>query len=641
MGKRMQMLLRQPSLSLLMAGSVLAGLSCGGEDIAAPTTGILQITTATNGPEPDPDGYVITVDDGSQTVIGTNATFQQENVEAGDHSVRLAGVAENCDVAGPNPRSIQVEVGKTARLDFVVTCTPIVGAIRVSVTTSGSPADPDGYVAKLDGGDPGLPIETNGSVTFTGVAVGSHTVALTEVAADCAVTGGPTQSVTVASRTTSELGFEVTCALPAASIQVTTATTGSSLDPDGYTLSVDAGASQAIGSNATLTLDGLAVGTHSLALAGIAGNCHLDGDNPRTVEVVQGSTTVTFDLNCLGANALIAFTSNAVQLLAILVVNPDGTGLRNLTPDGEFESDPIWSPDGRKILFLRDGQLYVMDADGSGRVNVAAGQEISEHRWSPDGRMIAYVDVRAEGDDVFQDLWVMQADGSGKIRLAEKAFNFSWSRDGRLVYTSLADLDDVHLRIINADGNGDSRLTNRAAFQPAWSPDGTRIAFVTLDGKEIFLINPDGTGEVNLTQGLGENDAPAWSPDGSRIAFGTAPPAPSLDMEIAVMNRDGSSRMILTTPPGFDFQPVWSPDGTKIVFTRSDLGGDSEIYVVNADGSNLTNVSNRPETLETAPDWNGRGAAVAVASRQSAFYDRWLRANRLEAIRRHSSRLHQ
>lgn len=635
MGKRMQMLLRQLSLSLLMAGSVLAGLSCGGEDIAAPTTGILEITTATSGPEPSPDGYVLTVDDGLQTVIGPNATFRQENVEAGDHSVRLAGVVENCAVAGENPHPIKVEAGKTARLDFVITCVPIAGTIRVSVTTSGSPADPDGYVAKLDGGDPGLPIEANGSVTFTGVAVGSHTVALTEVAADCAVTGGPTQSVTVAPGATSELGFEVTCALPAGSIQVTIATTGSSLDADGYTLSVDAGASQAIESNATLTLEGLAVGTHSLALAGIAGNCHLDGDNPRPVEVMPGSTMVTFDLACLGADALIAFTSNAFQLLAILVVNPDGTGLRNLTPDGEFESDPTWSPDGRKILFLRDGQLYVMDADGSGRVNVAGGLGISEHRWSPDGRMIAYVDVRAEGDDVFDDLWVMQADGSGKVRLVEKAFNFSWSRDGRVVYTSVADLGDVHLRIIKADGSGDSRLTNRAAFQPAWSPDGTRIAFVTLDGKEIFLISPDGTDEVNLTQGLGENDAPAWSPDGSRIAFGTAPPAPSLDMEIAVMNRDGGSRMIVTSPPGFDFQPAWSPDGTKIVFTRSDLGGDSEIYVVNADGSNLTNVSNRPETLETAPDWNGRGAAVAVASRQSAFYNRWLRANHMDANRLH------
>ncbi len=235
-----------------------------------------------------------------------------------------------------------------------------------------------------------FPIESNGNVTFTGVAAGSHTVALAEVAAECAVTGGPTQSVTVAAGETSELGFEVICALPAGSIQVTTVTTGSSPDPDGYTLSVDAGTSQAIGSNATLALEGLAVGTHSVALSGIAGNCHLDGDNPRTVEIAQGSTTVTFNLTCLGADALIAFTSNAFQLLAVLVVSPDGTGLRNLTPDGVFESDPIWSPDGRKILFLREGSLYLMDADGSGRVKLADGQAISEHRWSarwPDDRL--------------------------------------------------------------------------------------------------------------------------------------------------------------------------------------------------------------------------------------------------------------
>ena len=633
MGKRMQMRPGRVCLSLFMAGSVLAGLSCGGEDLEAPTTGTLEITTATTGPEPDTDGYVVTVDDATQTVIGPNATFQLQNLESGDHSVQLAGVAENCAVAGENPRSIQVEAGKTARLDFAVTCTIGAGAIRVSVTTSGSPPDPDGYVAKLDDGDPGLPIESNGNVTFSGVAAGSHTVTLTEVAADCAVTGGPTQSVAVVAGETSELGFEVTCALPAGSIQVTTATTGSSLDPDGYTVSVDGGTPQAIGSNATLALEGLAVGTHTVALAGIAGNCHLDGENPRTVDVVQASTTVTFGLTCLGADALIAFTSNAFQLLAILVVNPDGTGLRNLTPDGEFESAPIWSPDGRKILFIREGSLYVMDADGSGRMKLADGQAISEHRWSPDGRMIAYVDVRQLGEDVFEDLWVIQADGTGQVRLTEHGFNFSWSPDGRLVYTSDDDLGDVHLRVVNADGTGSARLTSQAAFQPAWSPDGTRIAFVTLDAKDLFLINPDGSDETNLTQGLSVNDAPAWSPDGSRIAFGTAPPTPGPDMEIAVINRDGSGEVTLTSPPGFDFQPVWSPDGTKIVFTRSEPSGDSEIYVMNADGSNLINVSNRPATLETGPDWNGQGATVTAASRQSAFYRRWLRANHLDAAR--------
>lgn len=597
-----------------------------------PGAGSLRITTATSGPDADPDGYAFAVDGSASQPIAVNATNTLTNLAAGAHSVQLAGVAGNCTVQGTNPRSVTVIGGATADANFVISCSATTGIIRVSVTTSGSPTDPDGYVAKLDGGDPGLPIGTGGNVSFTSVPAGGHTVALTGVATNCSVTGGPSRSTTVAAGATSELSFVVTCAPTTGSIQVTTATTGSSLDPDGYTVSVDAGASQVIGLNATLTLEGLAVGTHALMLSGIASNCHLDGDNPRVVEVQPTPRTVTFNLNCLGANALIAFTSNAFRLLAIFVVNPDGTGLRNLTPDGAFESNPTWSPDGHKILFSKSADLYVMDAAGSGRVKLADGdQEIFEHRWSPDGGMIAYGDTRQEGQDLIDELWVMQADGTGKVKVAEQAFNFSWSRDGRIVYTIVADLGDVHLRIINADGSGDVRLTNRAAFQPAWSPDGTRIAFVTLGDKDIFLINPDGTGLVNLTPAGTDDDSPTWSPDGSKIAFNTGPDGQPLESDIAVMNLDGTSRTNLTNRPGFDLSPSWSPEGSKIVFHRSE-DGDSEIYVMNADGTGQTNVSNRPDTRESTPDWGGQGPAT-VASRQSAFYNRWLRANHLEANR--------
>jgi Tol biopolymer transport system component len=599
-----------------------------------PGAGSIRITTTTSGPDTDPDGYTFAVDGGSSQPLALNGSTTLTNLATGDHSVQLAGVAENCTVQGTNPQSVTVTSGATADVNFDISCSATTGIIRVSVTTSGSPTDPDGYVAKLDGGDPGLPIGTGGDVSFTSVPAGSHTVTLTGLATNCNVTGGPSRDITVTAGATSELSFVVTCASTTGSIQVTTVTTGTSLDPDGYTVSVDGGASQAIGPNATLTLEGLALGTHALTLSNIAGNCHLDGENPRVIEVLPGSITVTFDLNCLGANALIAFTSNAFQLLAIFVVSPDGSGLRNLTPDDARESNPIWSPDGRKILFSKNDGLYVMNSDGSGRVNLADGdQGIFEHRWSPDGRMIAFVAIRQEGLDEVDDLWAMQADGNGKVKLAEHAFNFSWSRDGRIVYTSDADLADVHLRIINADGSGDVRLTNRAAFQPAWSPDGGQIAFVTLGDKDIFLINPDGSGEVNLTQGLSDDDSPTWSPDGSRIAFTTEPLDQALESEVAVMNRDGSSRMNLTNRPGFDLQPSWSPDGTKIVFVGSD-NGDSEIYVMNADGGNQTNVSNRPDSRETTPDWNGQ-PAVTVASRQQAFYSRWLRANQLEADRLH------
>jgi Tol biopolymer transport system component len=154
-----------------------------------------------------------------------------------------------------------------------------------------------------------------------------------------------------------------------------------------------------------------------------------------------------------------------------------------------------------------------------------------------------------------------------------------------------------------------------------------------LGEQDIFLINPDGTGEVNLTQGFSEDDGPTWSPDGSRIAFSSGPLGQDQESEVALMNRDGSNRMILTDGPGFDFEPVWSPDGTKIVFTRSE-NSDAEIYVMDAGGGNQTNVSNRPDTHETTPDWNGQGA-VTVASRQSAFYKSWLRANDWKAKRLH------
>jgi len=514
-----------------------------------------------------------------------------------------------------------------------VTVPPTAAILEITTSTSGTEQDADGYTVQIDAEAPQA-IAAAATLEIPGVTPGNHTVLLGGVAANCTVSGDNPRAISVTAGETATISFAVTCAPTRGSIQVTTVTTGTSLDPDGYTLSVDGGASQAIGPNATLTLEDLALGTHALTLSNIASNCHLDGENPRVIEVLPGSMAVRFDLNCLGANALIAFTSSAFQLLAIFVVNPDGSGIRNLTPDDARESNPNWSPDGREILFSKNDDLYVMNADGSGRVNLAdGGQGIFEHRWSPDGRMIAYVDSRQEGLDVVDDLWAMQADGAGKVKLAERAFNFSWSRDGRIVYTSVADLGDVHLRIINADGSGDVRLTDRAAFQPAWSPDGGQIAFVTLGDKDIFLINPDGSDEVNLTQGLSEDDGPTWSPDGSRIAFTTGPLDQPLESEVAVMNRDGSSRISLTDRPGFDLQPIWSPDGTKILLTRSD-NSDSEIYVMNADGGNQTNVSNRPDTRESTPDWNGQ-AMVTVASRQQAFYSRWLRANQSDANRPH------
>jgi hypothetical protein len=266
-----------------------------------PDAGTLQVTTTTTGPDIDPNGYVVAVDGETSQPIGVAAQATVTNVAAGQHTVRLANVAGNCLVEGNNPRPISVPGGATAQVSFAVTCTAITGSVNVSVTTTGAPLDPDGYTAKLDGRDPGLAVPSAGTVTFTAVPPGSHAVALTGVAANCSVTAGESQSATVTAGARADLSFAVTCAATTGSIQVTTVVTGTSLDPDGYLVSVDGGAPQTLDNNASLSVGGLAPGAHDVALSGIAANCQLTGESPASLTVTAGVlSSVTFTLNCPG-----------------------------------------------------------------------------------------------------------------------------------------------------------------------------------------------------------------------------------------------------------------------------------------------------------------------------------------------------
>jgi Tol biopolymer transport system component len=596
------------TVSVTAGGSATVGFTV----TCAPSTGGLTVTAATSGPGSDPDGYVVSLDGTDRGVLGVNATLEVTAIPPGDHVVGLGGLAANCQVQGENLRTVTVTAGASAAVQYSISCTTPpsgAGTLRITAATTGAGTDPDGYTFTVDGGASN-PIAANATVALANIAPGPHTVQLGGVAGNCAVQGTNPQPVTIAAGATVNVNFAVTCAATTVSIQLTTATTGSGLDADGYTFAIDGGSSQTVGINATLPLDGLAPGPHSIALGGIAPNCHLDGDNPRTVQAAAG-VTVRFELSCLGPDALIAFFSNGLGLAAIFVVRPDGADPRNLTPAGESEFGPVWSPDGRRLLFMKTDDLFVMDAQGGNRVKLADGSfGIAEYRWSPNGQMIAYVDTRQVGDNFINELWVMQSDGGGKRKLTT-ATSPTWAPDSRrIAYLN----PSGQVRVINVDGTGDAAVTGPTvqAIEPAWSPDGSRIAFVSTVGesaKHIFLINRDGSGQVDLTPAGGDEQSPRWSPDGSRIVF-TINEAGGLGSDVAVMNRNGSGRQNLTNRSGFDVGPDWSPDGTRIVY-YSGADGDSEIFVINSDGSGPINVSNRPDTDENSPDWNGQGSAAA------------------------------
>ena len=178
---------------------------------------------------------------------------------------------------------------------------------------------------------------------------------------------------------------------------------------------------------------------------------------------------------------------------------------------------------------------------------------------------------------------------------------------GQIVFTSMRD-GNTEIYVMDADGGNQENLTNHPAHdgEPDWSPDGTKIAFVSgRDGSpsQIHVMDADGKNPIRLTDGPGEKRHPDWSPDGQKIAF--------VHGEIYVIGVGGQGRKKVTHDLVGKWSPSFSPDGRRIAYDAGQEGF-SHIYVVGADGRNRKRLTHNQEH-HSLPTWSPDGQTIAYA----------------------------
>ncbi len=253
--------------------------------------------------------------------------------------------------------------------------------------------------------------------------------------------------------------------------------------------------------------------------------------------------------------------------------------------------------------------LFAVDPTTGVERQITNGYRDYGSDWSPDGTKIVYDSESSCCGNGGQGIWVVNADGSDATELIDDGSVPAWSPDGTEIAFARADPGTMvpagdmaegtgfSIYVMDADGTNVRRLTSaeHLDYAPAWSPDGSRIAFLRA-GDGVFVMNADGSDQRQLTgPDLEIFGAPDWSPDGATIVIavnGTKGGAPGGIMLVPADGSGGPTMVPGTeaTYPDYVSTPAWSPDGQWIAYTY----GRGELLIVHPDGSD-------PRTLDVDP----------------------------------------
>jgi eukaryotic-like serine/threonine-protein kinase len=309
-----------------------------------------------------------------------------------------------------------------------------------------------------------------------------------------------------------------------------------------------------------------------------------------TVQVVGGSHRYLTDaVNATWSpeGKLIAYSTSNGDMN---VINSDGTGDHKLASVGGAAREISWSPDGRTIRLSRDSSLWEITSSGSNLHQLLVGWHPSDWKccghWSPDGGFFAFLSgpVGPVGSQIYaldERRWLFRHPANEPVPLTSGPIGWGepvFSKDGKTIFAAGSTNRGELMRLDPKSNQFQLLFGGISANFVIFSKDGQSVAYVTYPDGILWKANRDGSDRIQLTNPPLVPLDPAWSPDGTEIAF-MAWSAQGIHAWV-VSSKGGSPQRLLPGNSGQETEPTWSPDGRKITFATNNFGTSShESYI--------------------------------------------------------------